>query len=105
MSYADYLRSPEWAKRRERALDQAGRRCQLCAYRGPGLDVHHNTYARIGDEAPEDLVVLCRLCHRRHHGARRGPTSPRQDHRGVVSTLRRVARTIRDRQDQGGEAA
>jgi hypothetical protein len=29
--------------------------------------VHHRSYARLGFEQPEDVVVLCRSCHTRHH--------------------------------------
>jgi hypothetical protein len=32
------------------------------------LDVHHKSYARRGFEQAEDVVVLCRDCHKRHHG-------------------------------------
>jgi hypothetical protein len=67
-AYRAYLRSPEWAIRRQAALERAGGRCQLDrTHEGP-VDVHHNTYDRRGDEAPEDLIVLCRECHARHHG-------------------------------------
>lgn len=27
------------------------------------LHVHHRTYERLGEELPEDLVVLCEVCH------------------------------------------
>jgi hypothetical protein len=33
------------------------------------LDVHHKTYERFGgDERMDDLEVLCRFCHIKHHG-------------------------------------
>jgi len=32
------------------------------------LEVHHNSYAHVGREAPEDLVVLCGECHATFHG-------------------------------------
>jgi hypothetical protein len=50
MPYREYLRTPEWQPRRERALERAGRRCQVC-YGDEQLDVHHRTYERRGDEA------------------------------------------------------
>lgn len=28
-----------------------------------GLEVHHRTYERLGNERPEDLVALCWCCH------------------------------------------
>jgi hypothetical protein len=80
-SYADYLKSEDWKRRRQRALYLAQNRCQspLCkqgylramtdeelpdSYR---LEVHHLTYERLGHERPDDLIVLCRMCHCEQH--------------------------------------
>lgn len=69
-SYAEYLLSPWWQKRRKRALKRAGYRCQQCRCRGM-LHVHHLTYARLGQERNADLEVLCERCHAyRHEGIR-----------------------------------
>jgi len=41
---------------------RAGGRCQVC--NSPdGLEAHHRTYERLGDELPGDLTCLCRKCH------------------------------------------
>lgn len=69
MPYHEYLRTPEWAKTRAAALMRAGHRCSLDSSHQNGLEVHHNTYERLGAELASDLVVLCRECHRRHHRA------------------------------------
>lgn len=66
MAYADYLQTPEWRERRQRALARAGHRCQVCNSAGL-LDVHHHTYERRGAEADGDVVVLCRGCHSLFH--------------------------------------
>lgn len=70
--YEAYLASPEWAARRAYYVAKALHRCQLCnAEGGPGgkgLNVHHRTYERLAAELDADVVVLCRPCHRRHHG-------------------------------------
>jgi 5-methylcytosine-specific restriction endonuclease McrA len=71
MSYSDYLRTPEWQRTRAAALTIAGYRCALDATHTDGLEVHHNTYERLGAELAGDLVVLCRSCHARHHLADR----------------------------------
>ncbi len=68
--YLDYLASPEWRAKRMLALKRAGFCCQLCNYGGAPLDVHHRTYARLGDERVEDLTVLCRKCHDAFHALR-----------------------------------
>jgi 5-methylcytosine-specific restriction endonuclease McrA len=68
MTYNDYLRTPEWRRTRAAALLRAGYCCSLDVTHTDGLDVHHNTYERLGAELAGDLVVLCRSCHRLHHG-------------------------------------
>jgi hypothetical protein len=76
MPYREYLRTPEWQRRREEALQRAGHRCQLNTRHTDNLEVHHNTYERRGNEAPGDLIVLCDQCHARHHGKRRRQAVP-----------------------------
>ncbi len=67
MRFEEYLRTPEWRSRRNRALLMAGNRCQLCGKSNLRLDAHHNSYQRRGEELLEDLVVLCCNCHQRYH--------------------------------------
>jgi hypothetical protein len=69
-NYGDYLKTPEWGAKKNRKLIMAGNRCQVCGTTAKPLDCHHNSYERLGDELLEDLVVLCRSCHQRHHGIR-----------------------------------
>lgn len=66
-THEEYLRSPEWAERRQTVLKKWNRRCAFCS--GTVLvDVHHNSYDRIGNEDEADLVTLCRACHKKFHG-------------------------------------
>lgn len=67
MPFAQYRLTPEWQARRVAALVRGGYRCQTCGESGGRLDVHHNTYERYGDEAFNDLVVLCARCHQMFH--------------------------------------
>jgi 5-methylcytosine-specific restriction endonuclease McrA len=60
--YHAYLLSPEWKAKRDACIRDAGGRCQVCNSRYR-LNCHHRTYERIGRELPEDLVVLCEVCH------------------------------------------
>lgn len=64
--YKEYLASSHWKETRKAALERAWYRCQLCNSE-TDLHVHHNTYDRIGYEAPRDLVVLCKTCHSKFH--------------------------------------
>lgn len=76
--YHAYLLSPEWKARRDERINAAGRRCQVC--NSPDrLNCHHRTYERIGRESPEDLVVLCEVCHGIFHrnGRLAKPANPR----------------------------
>ena len=66
-SYSEYLWSTEWLIRRADALAAADYSCQRCG-KMHGLDVHHVTYERLGNELPDDLEVLCRGCHAAEHG-------------------------------------
>ena len=61
-----YLNSMLWKIKRHQAIERAGARCEICdcSYY---LDVHHRTYENLGDEKPDDLMVLCRDCHTELH--------------------------------------
>jgi hypothetical protein len=69
--YHDYLQSDWWQDVRSQRLGWAGRRCEYHEWKTgkrcravTGLDVHHLTYDRLGEEDwRTDLIVLCR----RHH--------------------------------------
>ena len=69
MPYGEYLQTPHWQHKRNEKLRAMGYRCQLCNRPASKviLDVHHHTYERRGEERDEDLTVLCRECHYRHH--------------------------------------
>lgn len=69
-NYTEYLTSDAWRRLAGEAKARAGYECILCAS-SSHLEVHHRTYARIGRERLEDLIVLCWQCHRRHHGTLR----------------------------------
>lgn len=65
-SYRKYLQSPEWKRRRQKAIDAANYTCQRC---GQGqeehnpLEVHHRSYENFGNETEKDLIVVCKNCH------------------------------------------
>lgn len=63
--YLEYLRSPEWRARADAALERADHRCMVCGADRwfSRLNVHHNTYERLGNERESDLIVLCEHCH------------------------------------------
>lgn len=93
MPYPFYLRTPEWRRTRAAALLRAGNCCSLDAKHIDGLEVHHNTYERLGAELTTDLVVLCHSCHQLHHkqyGRPRRKQSTKPAKRRKPSLLRRL---------------
>jgi hypothetical protein len=66
MPYDFYLRSPLWQMMRQAAHDWWGSSCRTCGATDR-LHVHHRTYERLGNELPDDLIILCADCHARIH--------------------------------------
>jgi hypothetical protein len=65
--WAAYIASPEWKTLRTGVIRERGAKCERCGS-NEELQLHHTSYRRMGHEAPEDLLLLCELCHGREHG-------------------------------------
>jgi 5-methylcytosine-specific restriction endonuclease McrA len=71
-----YLKSPDWARTRKRALRRGWHRCSRFWTRGDKfnpLQVHHLSYRAFnetGRTPVEDVQVLCRRCHNKQPGHR-----------------------------------
>ena len=68
--YESYIHSASWRKRRQRALRLGHYRCALCGST-QSLQVHHLTYAHLGNELDSELMVLCTSCHNKVHAQKR----------------------------------
>lgn len=68
--YAEYLRSPEWQSKRAKVLQRDNYCCQGCGGERLATEVHHLTYAHVGNELLFELVSLCGQCHERVHNER-----------------------------------
>ena len=68
IDYKDYITSDAWQKseRRLNCIKAARNKCQMCSAMF-GLEVHHISYANLGKELPQELVLLCALCHDHTH--------------------------------------
>lgn len=66
LSYTQYLSSKKWKQKRNEVINLQ-KSCQSCGSK-ENLQVHHKTYRNIGNELPEDLLLLCNSCHRKEHG-------------------------------------
>lgn len=67
MPYELYLQTDHWRHFREEALKFYQYKCQTCG-KVKVLDVHHRNYDHIGEETFNDVIVLCRTCHKKFHG-------------------------------------
>ena len=75
VEYDRYMKSPQWAAKREERLRLDGNHCVMCGRSNglqkdgvtPILQVHHISYQRLGNEPMADLVSLCPTCHKRIH--------------------------------------
>lgn len=77
-NYGRYLASREWALKKNAVRERSGGICERCKIR-PAVNVHHQTYERIGREELTDLIDLCRQCHDFEHGkTETDPAAPRQ---------------------------
>ena len=63
VDYDEYINSMAWKIKRNRMIVEASWTCQKCGATNTALEVHHLTYDNLGNEEPEDLMVLCKKCH------------------------------------------
>lgn len=76
----EYEKSAWWKAKSTALLEDKGCRCAICGRmrwkwltrakrwkRMLRFSTHHISYARAGNELPEDLVTLCSLCHTTSH--------------------------------------
>lgn len=71
-SYRDYLKSYHWVFFKTKFYTWFKEKhgsvyCIRCGAKAR-FNLHHTTYVRLGKERFTDIELLCRECHRRHHG-------------------------------------
>lgn len=64
--HSEYLRTPEWRKRRALVMARANGLCEGCREQ-PATQVHHLTYRHWKNELLWELVAVCDACHERAH--------------------------------------
>lgn len=64
--YSNYLASPDWRQKRRLVFDRANGICEGCRERH-ATQVHHISYANVGNEFLWELVAICRDCHEKAH--------------------------------------
>lgn len=61
--YIEYLKSPEWQRKRNERLRMDGYKCARCGF-PRALTVHHINYNNIyHEDVANDLITLCKKCH------------------------------------------
>lgn len=98
MDYKEYLASDEWKAKRTKVRRRARGWCERCKVRRR-VDVHHLSYAHLGNEPLTDLVAVCRECHKFLHGQRE--TDPASLHYTKEEVA--IARKLAWWADQGEE--
>ena len=86
-AYRAYLDSQLWRDAHQRFRASANDQCCCYVCGADSQEMHHVTYARLGDEPPEDLIALCRL----HHA---GVSHDVHDHRRPLISAHREARRL-----------
>jgi hypothetical protein len=67
--YNAYIQSDQWKKKRNLIWKRDKHACRLCGLKPilTELCVHHCTYERLMNEEENDLITLCRNCHKLFH--------------------------------------
>jgi 5-methylcytosine-specific restriction endonuclease McrA len=71
--YAEYLKSDRWKKLRARCRVRAHDFCEAEGCENLGAEAHHKVYTNLNKSFADelnDLVWLCRSCHRKVHNIR-----------------------------------
>lgn len=74
--YDEYLKSEHWIVFSNKIKRERDSKCEDCGIEEreatrrdrQHLNVHHLTYKNLGNEKPEDVVVVCHYCHLKRHG-------------------------------------
>lgn len=65
--YGNFIESGEWKLKRKQLLSERGLTCEKCGKDFPkrDLEIHHKNYEHeFGTEMGEDLMIVCKNCHR-----------------------------------------
>jgi len=65
--YKSYIVSMKWKIFKRGIVKTRGNVCERCGTKTNKLDLHHKTYARLFNELPQDVMLLCRDCHNEIH--------------------------------------
>lgn len=61
--YREYMQSDGWFSKRAEIMLRADGMCEVPGCTNEADQVHHKTYANLGNEKPDDLMAVCSSCH------------------------------------------
>lgn len=69
LPYREFLKTDYWRSVKITVYTRRGRACSKCNAKHGIVDLHHRSYAHHGEELKylDDLIVLCRKCHKYAH--------------------------------------
>src|SRR6516165_11152287 len=70
--YNAHINSAKWRNLRREVVRMRGLRCERCGRLKGRLCLHHLSYARFGNETPDQVQLLCCKCHKPADQERRG---------------------------------
>ncbi len=71
IAYNAHIASAKWKAFRKIIFAYRGHVCEDCQTPDGPLHLHHTTYARMGGELPQDVRIVCKPCHAKHHPKKR----------------------------------
>lgn len=88
MSYEEYQKTEYWYDMRQKRLEIDGFCCAMCgtpASESDRLQLHHNWYPERGTEdVQNDLVMLCRRCHKLVSGIQKGEIACKEAKKAIT---------------------
>jgi len=73
IDYTNYINSKEWRSFKMVIVEERGMYCEKCDGSFKSLDLHHIHYNNFKKELREDVVLLCRGCHKTIHDTIKKP--------------------------------
>jgi 5-methylcytosine-specific restriction endonuclease McrA len=80
MPYKEYLKTEHWGLLKNAVYGKYGRTCMVCGLTHTEVHAHHHRYINRGNEDIDDMVCLCKNCHRKLHGIKEYKYAENQPH-------------------------
>ncbi len=102
--YGEYLRTDHWQELREVTAFLSKYTCQKCGkkIKLSESNLHHLNYKNLGNECQDDVLFLCRECHKKIHGigVEEKPKKKKKKKHRKPSKLTRLIHSLTPKQKQ-----